>query len=100
MSLDEYFYSIKDALAKSNHIYRDCAVLHRNNGLPLRLLYVGSGTGLNATVTAVMLHLLHLLGYRLLRQEAVRYNRNFLCLFCSIDAVYCSKFCLLMFYVP
>ncbi|MBP3671182.1 MAG: hypothetical protein J6J06_04380 [Bacteroidaceae bacterium] len=56
MSLDEHFYSIKDALAKSNHIYRDCAALHRNNGLPLRLLYVGSGTGLNATVTAVMLH--------------------------------------------
>lgn len=56
MSLDEHFHSIKDALAKSNHIYRDCAVLHRSNGLPLRLLYVGSGTGLNATVTAVMLH--------------------------------------------
>ncbi len=56
MSLDEHFHSIKDALAKSNHIYRDCTFLHRSNGLQLRLLYVGSGTGLNATVTAVMIH--------------------------------------------
>ena len=62
-SLDEHYHSIKGALAESNHIYRDCAFLHRSNGLPLRLLEVGFGTGLNATVTAMAADTLHPVHY-------------------------------------
>lgn len=52
--LDEHYHSVKGALTESNHIYRDCAFLHRSNGQPLRLLEIGFGTGLNATVTAMV----------------------------------------------
>lgn len=52
--MDEHYHSIKGALTESNHIYRDCAFLHRSDGSRLRLLEVGFGTGLNATVTAMI----------------------------------------------
>ena len=48
---------MKGALTESNHIYRDCAFVHRSNccdGKPLRLLEIGFGTGLNAVVTAMI----------------------------------------------
>lgn len=58
-ALDEHYHSVKGALAKAEHIYRDCAFLHRaamdttDRCTPLRLLEVGFGTGLNACVTAM-----------------------------------------------
>lgn len=59
-ALDEHYHSVKGALTEAEHIYRDCAFLHRaamNDGLsvrrPLRLLEVGFGTGLNTCVTAM-----------------------------------------------
>lgn len=55
--LDEHYHSVKGALAESEHIYRDCAFLHRaksNFTPPLRLLEIGFGTGLNAAVTAAI----------------------------------------------
>ena len=52
--MDEHYHSVKGALTESLHIYRDCAFLHRSNGTRLRLLEVGFGTGLNATVTAMV----------------------------------------------
>lgn len=55
-SLDEHYHSVRGALAESNHIYRDCAFLHRTKQSftpPLRLLEIGFGTGLNAVVTAM-----------------------------------------------
>lgn len=51
--LDEHYHSVKGAIAESEHIYRDCAFVHRSDGAPLRLLEVGFGTGLNAVVTAM-----------------------------------------------
>ncbi len=51
--IDEHYHSIKGAISESNHIYRDCAFLYRSNGALLRLLEIGLGTGLNATVTAM-----------------------------------------------
>lgn len=51
--MDEHYHSVKGALTESQHIYRDCAFLHRCDGKPLRLLEVGFGTGLNASVTAM-----------------------------------------------
>ena len=51
--LDEHYHSIKGAITESNHIYRDCAFVYRSNGKLLRLLEIGFGTGLNATVTAM-----------------------------------------------
>lgn len=51
--MDEHYHSVKGALTEAQHIYRDCAFLHRCDGNPLRLLEVGFGTGLNATVTAM-----------------------------------------------
>lgn len=51
--LDEHYHSTKGALTEAQHIYRDCAFLHRADGSRLRLLEVGFGTGLNATVTAM-----------------------------------------------
>ena len=57
--LDEHYHSVKGALTESDHIYRDCAFLHRaamnttKPATPLRLLEVGFGTGLNACVTAM-----------------------------------------------
>ena len=56
-NLDEHYHSVKGALTESQHIYRDCAFLHRA-AMPsndrLRLLEVGFGTGLNAVVTAMV----------------------------------------------
>lgn len=58
-ALDEHYHSVKGALTESDHIYRDCAFLHRaamnatKPATPLRLLEVGFGTGLNACVTAM-----------------------------------------------
>lgn len=51
--LNEHYHSVKGALTEAQHIYRDCAFLHRSNGNPLRLLEIGFGTGLNAVVTAM-----------------------------------------------
>lgn len=51
--MNEHYHSVKGALTESQHIYRDCAFLHRCDGGRLRLLEVGFGTGLNATVTAM-----------------------------------------------
>ncbi|MBR5803547.1 MAG: tRNA (5-methylaminomethyl-2-thiouridine)(34)-methyltransferase MnmD [Bacteroidaceae bacterium] len=59
--LNEHYHSVKGALTESNHIYRDCAFLHRcstmttnEDILPYRLLEIGFGTGLNACVTAMV----------------------------------------------
>lgn len=55
-ALDEHYHSVKGALTETEHIYRDCAFLHRAQsgvGAQLRLLEVGFGTGLNACVTAM-----------------------------------------------
>ena len=54
--MNEHYHSVKGALTESNHIYRDCAFMHRSkscDGKPLRLLEIGFGTGLNAVVTAM-----------------------------------------------
>lgn len=51
--LDEHYHSVKGALTESQHIYRDCAFMHRATGEPIRLLEIGFGTGLNAAVTAM-----------------------------------------------
>ena len=58
-SLNEHYHSVKGALTESNHIYRDCAFLHRarlqtKKTSVLRLLEIGFGTGLNACVTAMV----------------------------------------------
>ena len=59
--LNEHYHSVKGAITESNHIYRDCAFLHRCVAMandadrrPYRLLEVGFGTGLNACVTAMV----------------------------------------------
>ncbi len=55
-SLNEHYHSVKGALTEAQHIYRDCAYLHRSKQSPcerLRLLEIGFGTGLNAIVTAM-----------------------------------------------
>lgn len=62
-SLDEHYHSVKGAIAESNHIYRDCAFLHRSDGTSLRLLEIGFGTGLNAAVTAMAADTLHPVHY-------------------------------------
>ena len=53
--LDEHYHSVKGAITESEHIYRDCAFLHKCSLTPtpshLRLLEIGFGTGLNACVT-------------------------------------------------
>ena len=51
--LDEHYHSVKGALTEAEHIYRDCAFMHRSDGTRLRLLEIGFGTGLNAVVTAM-----------------------------------------------
>lgn len=54
--LDEHYHSVKGAFTESNHIYRDSGFLYRSNKepyIPIRLLEVGFGTGLNAVVTAM-----------------------------------------------
>ena len=56
--LDEHYHSVKGAYTEALHIYRDCAYLHAADCLtkrehPLRLLEIGFGTGLNASVTAM-----------------------------------------------
>lgn len=56
-ALDEHYHSVKGALTEAEHIYRDCAFLHRAQssvGERLCLLEVGFGTGLNACVTAMI----------------------------------------------
>ena len=59
--LNEHYHSVKGAITESNHIYRDCAFLHRCVAMAsdadrrsYRLLEVGFGTGLNACVTAMV----------------------------------------------
>jgi len=54
--LNEHYHSVKGALTESQHIYRDCAFLHRAKqpfNTRLNLLEIGFGTGLNAVVTAM-----------------------------------------------
>ncbi len=50
--MDEHYHSVKGALAESEHIFRDSALLHHPKGY-LRVFEVGFGTGLNAVVTAM-----------------------------------------------
>lgn len=55
--MNEHYHSVRGAITESNHIYRDCAFLYRckkTPGVPVRLLEVGFGTGLNAVVTAMV----------------------------------------------
>lgn len=55
--MDEHYHSVRGALTESNHIYRDCAFLHRSGktpGAPTKLLEIGFGTGLNTVVTAMV----------------------------------------------
>lgn len=61
--LDEHYHSVKGALTESQHIYRDCAFMHRSDGTRLRLLEVGFGTGLNAVITAMAADAQHLVHY-------------------------------------
>lgn len=54
--MDEHYHSVKGALTESEHIFRDCAFLHRSGSSDkerLRALEIGFGTGLNAAVTAM-----------------------------------------------
>lgn len=55
--LDEHYHSVKGALSEAEHIYRDSAFLFRlsigNTTMPLTILEIGFGTGLNAVVTAM-----------------------------------------------
>lgn len=54
--MNEHYHSVRGAITESNHIYRDCAFLYRGKhtpGVPVRLLEIGFGTGLNAVVTAM-----------------------------------------------
>lgn len=65
--IDEHYHSVKGAITESEHIYRDCAFLHKCKSLTeatdLRLLEIGFGTGLNACVTANASHLPHKVHY-------------------------------------
>ena len=52
--LDEHYHSVKGALTESWHVYVECGFLHRlamSHELPLNVLEVGYGTGLNAALT-------------------------------------------------
>lgn len=69
--LDEHYHSVKGALTESNHIFRDCAFLHRSDGERLRLLEVGFGTGLNAVVTAMACDAAHPVHYITLEKYPV-----------------------------
>lgn len=69
--LDEHYHSIKGAITESNHIYRDCAFMYRSDGSKLRLLEVGFGTGLNATVTAMVAEATHPVHYITLEKYPV-----------------------------
>ncbi|MFI3239959.1 MAG: tRNA (5-methylaminomethyl-2-thiouridine)(34)-methyltransferase MnmD [Bacteroidales bacterium] len=51
-AMDEHYHSVKGALAESEHIFRDSALLHHPNE-HLRVFEVGFGTGLNCVVTAM-----------------------------------------------
>lgn len=61
--IDEHYHSVKGAITEAEHIYRDCAFLHRSDGCRLRLLEIGFGTGLNAVVTAMAASEQHPLHY-------------------------------------
>lgn len=50
--MDEHYHSVKGALAESEHIFRDSALLHHSKE-HLRLFEVGFGTGLNCVITAM-----------------------------------------------
>lgn len=69
--LDEHYHSIKGAITESCHIYRDCAFLHYNHSTQVRLLEVGFGTGLNATVTAMAANENHQVHYIALEKYPV-----------------------------
>ena len=65
-AMNEHYHSVKGALTESNHIYRDCAFVHRSecaDGERLRLLEIGFGTGLNAVVTAMVANAEHPVHY-------------------------------------
>lgn len=49
--LDEHYHSIKGAYTESAHIFVDCALRHCPKQ-EVRVLEIGFGTGLNATLTA------------------------------------------------
>lgn len=69
--IDEHYHSIKGALTEAQHIYRDCAFMYRSSNQPLRLLEVGFGTGLNATVTAMASSMQHQVHYITLEKYPV-----------------------------
>lgn len=69
--IDEHYHSVKGAITESQHIYRDCAFMHRSDGTPLRLLEIGFGTGLNAAVTAMAADAQHPLHYITLEKYPV-----------------------------
>ncbi len=72
--IDEHYHSVKGAISESNHIYRDCAFLYRSNGKLLRLLEIGLGTGLNATVTAMTADASHPVHYIALEKYPLSQN--------------------------
>lgn len=50
--LDEHYHSVKGAYTESMHIFINCGLLHAAKD-SVRVLEVGFGTGLNASLTAV-----------------------------------------------
>ncbi len=76
-ALNEHYHSVKGALTEAEHIYRDCAFVHRSRfgtGERLRLLEVGFGTGLNACVTAMVADEYHPVHYISLEKYPVDNN--------------------------
>ena len=62
--IDEHYHSVKGAITESRHIYRDCAFLHYpSSDKTLRLLEVGFGTALNASLTAMTASASHRVHY-------------------------------------
>ncbi len=55
--IDEHYHSVKGAVTESRHVYVECGMRHRfastcDCAIPLRVLEIGYGTGLNAALTA------------------------------------------------
>lgn len=62
--IDEHYHSVKGAITESRHIYRNCAFLHHpSTDKTLRLLEVGFGTALNASLTAMAASAAHRVHY-------------------------------------
>lgn len=54
--IDEHYHSVKGAVTESRHVYVECGLRHRaaaaKPGDTVRVLEIGYGTGLNASLTA------------------------------------------------